>query len=221
MRTRVFKPEAILYPARSRYRHSLSNRARVGRGIAHRVLNVPVAEIILNKTGSFGEFACERNSTGEEAHMISENGPARGHPFVRPHGGASSTGKELKMELRMISLAKLVPSTSNVRKTGATVGLEEMTASILAVGLLQNLQVRACDGDKYEVVADLDGDKVGAGRASMHVDAEAMFSFGWNRAQRQPWPVVNPRDAPASLLRKNVLELSSAHSSSDAQRTRA
>jgi hypothetical protein len=68
---------------------------------------------------------------------------------------------------------------------------------------------------------DLDGDKVHAGRASMLCDAEAMIAFGWNRAQRQPWPVVNPRDAPASLLRKNVLELSSAHSSSDAQRTTA
>jgi ParB family chromosome partitioning protein len=61
--------------------------------------------------------------------------------------------------VKEIPLNKLVPSAANVRKTGAAAGLEELTASILAHGLLQNLQVRpVLDGDgaetgKYEVVA--------------------------------------------------------------------
>lgn len=42
-----------------------------------------------------------------------------------------------------IPLNQLVPSSANVRKCGASVGIEELAASIEAHGLLQNLQVRA------------------------------------------------------------------------------
>lgn len=61
--------------------------------------------------------------------------------------------------LREIPLNKLVPSTANVRKTGASAGIEELAASIAAHGLLQNLSVRpVLDGEnaetgKFEVVA--------------------------------------------------------------------
>ena len=41
-----------------------------------------------------------------------------------------------------IPLNQLVPSTANVRKTGASLGLAELASSIEAHGLLQNLQVR-------------------------------------------------------------------------------
>ncbi len=58
-----------------------------------------------------------------------------------------------------ISLAKLVPSPANVRRTGAGLGIEALAASIRAHGLLQSLVVRpALDGEgqatgKYEVAA--------------------------------------------------------------------
>ena len=58
-----------------------------------------------------------------------------------------------------ISLAKLVPSPANARRTGAGLGIEALAASIQAHGLLQSLVVRpALDGEgqatgKYEVFA--------------------------------------------------------------------
>ena len=58
-----------------------------------------------------------------------------------------------------ISLAKLVPSPANARRTGAGLGIEALAASIQAHGLLQSLVVRpALDGQgqptgKYEVAA--------------------------------------------------------------------
>jgi len=58
-----------------------------------------------------------------------------------------------------ISLAKLVPSPANARRTGAGLGIEALAASIKAHGLLQSLVVRpALDGQgqatgKYEVAA--------------------------------------------------------------------
>jgi ParB family chromosome partitioning protein len=61
--------------------------------------------------------------------------------------------------VEMIPLSKLVPSPSNVRKTGRDLGIEELAASIAAHGLLQNLTVRPVldaernETGKYEVVA--------------------------------------------------------------------
>ncbi|WP_420608242.1 ParB/RepB/Spo0J family partition protein [Novosphingopyxis sp.] len=58
-----------------------------------------------------------------------------------------------------ISLAKLIPSPANVRRTGAGAGIEALAASIQAHGLLQSLVVRPKPGssgqatDRYEVVA--------------------------------------------------------------------
>ena len=57
------------------------------------------------------------------------------------------------MNIRMIPLTKLTPSAANVRKTGTNAGIDELAASIAAHGLLQNLQVRAAAGGKFEVVA--------------------------------------------------------------------
>ena len=58
------------------------------------------------------------------------------------------------MNIQSIPLTKLVPSASNVRKTGATVNIEELAASIAAHGLLQNLQVKPFNGSgKFEVIA--------------------------------------------------------------------
>jgi len=57
------------------------------------------------------------------------------------------------MNIQMIPLNQLVRSSSNVRKTGAAVGIEELAASIAAHGLLQNLQVQPRAKGKFEVVA--------------------------------------------------------------------
>jgi ParB family chromosome partitioning protein len=53
----------------------------------------------------------------------------------------------------MILLNKLVPSSANVRRTGTSVGIDGLAASIKALGLLQNLTVRPIVKGKYEVVA--------------------------------------------------------------------
>lgn len=57
------------------------------------------------------------------------------------------------MNIQMIPLNKLIPSPANVRKTGTTEGIEELAASIKAVGLLQSLAVRPGPKGKFEVVA--------------------------------------------------------------------
>lgn len=57
------------------------------------------------------------------------------------------------MHIQHIPLTKLTLSKSNVRKSGAANGLDELAASIAAHGLLQNLSVRALSKQKFEVVA--------------------------------------------------------------------
>jgi len=52
-----------------------------------------------------------------------------------------------------IPLSKLVPWDGNVRKTGASAGLEELTASIAAHGVLQSLVVRKANRGKYAIIA--------------------------------------------------------------------
>lgn len=55
--------------------------------------------------------------------------------------------------IQTIPLNKLVHSKANVRKTGADEGIGELAASIAAVGLRQNLNVRGADKGRFEVVA--------------------------------------------------------------------
>jgi ParB family chromosome partitioning protein len=56
-------------------------------------------------------------------------------------------------ELHLIALSKLRPSNRNVRKSGGT-AIPELAASIVRVGLLQNLTVIVSpDGEHFEVVA--------------------------------------------------------------------
>ena len=56
------------------------------------------------------------------------------------------------MSVISISLAQLLPSDANVRKTGGG-NLDDLAASIAAHGLLQCLNVRPRPGGKYDVVA--------------------------------------------------------------------
>jgi len=55
--------------------------------------------------------------------------------------------------IALIPLNHLVAWSGNVRKTGATDGLDELTASIAAHGLLQSLVVRKTSRGKFAVVA--------------------------------------------------------------------
>ncbi len=59
------------------------------------------------------------------------------------------------MNIQQIPLNKLIPCPANVRRFGAATGIEELAANIKALGLLQNLQVRAADNGKFEVVAGM------------------------------------------------------------------
>jgi len=52
-----------------------------------------------------------------------------------------------------IPLNQLVHSKANVRRSGRKTGLAELTASIAAHGLRQNLNVKPTTGGRYEVVA--------------------------------------------------------------------
>jgi len=56
-------------------------------------------------------------------------------------------------ETLSIPLNKLVPWDGNVRKTGVAEGIDELSASIAAHGLLQAPIVRKIKGGKYAVVA--------------------------------------------------------------------
>jgi ParB family chromosome partitioning protein len=59
------------------------------------------------------------------------------------------------VNIQPIPLNKLIPSPANVRRYGAATGVDEMVASIKALGLLQNLQVRPGDNGKFEVAAGM------------------------------------------------------------------
>lgn len=56
------------------------------------------------------------------------------------------------MTMTTIALSKLIPSPANVRKTGG-VSIDDLAASILANGLLQNLTVVEAGNGKYAVIA--------------------------------------------------------------------
>jgi ParB family transcriptional regulator, chromosome partitioning protein len=55
--------------------------------------------------------------------------------------------------IQTIPLSRLAPCPANVRKTGRKTGIEGLAASIIAHGLLQNLQVRPATDESFEVVA--------------------------------------------------------------------
>ena len=57
------------------------------------------------------------------------------------------------MEQITITVNRLSHSATNVRNTGANAHLDELKASILAHGLLQNLVVTPAEDGKYTVVA--------------------------------------------------------------------
>ncbi|OYV38974.1 MAG: hypothetical protein B7Z81_03905 [Acidocella sp. 20-61-6] len=54
--------------------------------------------------------------------------------------------------LQMIPVSRLVQAPENVRKTNTGAGIEELKASILAEGLLQNLIAYPTDKEKFAVV---------------------------------------------------------------------
>ena len=64
------------------------------------------------------------------------------------HGYAGSNHS-----IASIPLNKLVPWDGNVRKTGASDDLEELTASIAALGVLQSLVVRKIRHGKFAIIA--------------------------------------------------------------------
>jgi ParB family chromosome partitioning protein len=64
-----------------------------------------------------------------------------------------STSSSTYLPIGTIPLNKLVQWDGNVRKTGADKGIEELTASIAAHGILQSLVVRKTTRGKYAVVA--------------------------------------------------------------------
>jgi ParB family transcriptional regulator, chromosome partitioning protein len=59
----------------------------------------------------------------------------------------------MTMTVQPIPLSKLVAGRAHTRRTGALISIDELAASIAAHGLLQNLQVRVADNDKFSVVA--------------------------------------------------------------------
>ena len=75
------------------------------------------------------------------------------HAVAAAAGETSTVPVTAPYELHLIALSKLRPSARNVRKSGGT-AIPELAASIVRVGLLQNLTVIAApDGEHFEVVA--------------------------------------------------------------------
>ena len=102
------------------------------------------------------------------------------------------------MNIQMIPLNKLIPSPANARKTGASVGIEELAASIAAHGLLQNLQVRDGKGGKFEVVAG--GRRLRALKLLAKSKAIA-------KSAEIPCHVLEDEDAAEISLAENVVRL--------------
>lgn len=102
------------------------------------------------------------------------------------------------MKIRNIPLSKLVPCPANVRKTGGSVGIDELAASIQAHGLLQNLQVREGKGGRYEVVA--------GGR---RLAALRLLAKGKKIAKTAEIPchVLSDEDAAEISLAENIVRL--------------
>lgn len=57
-------------------------------------------------------------------------------------------------EIRTIPHSLIDPSPLNPRRTSDPAALDELTASIRAEGLLQNLVLRAAAGGRFEIAAD-------------------------------------------------------------------
>jgi ParB family chromosome partitioning protein len=103
------------------------------------------------------------------------------------------------MNIQMIPLDQLAASRANVRKTGASLGIDELAASIAAHGLLQNLQVRPAAKGKFEVVAGgrrLTALKALAKKKQIAKDFEV------------PCHVLDTQDAGEISLAENVVRLS-------------
>jgi ParB family chromosome partitioning protein len=102
--------------------------------------------------------------------------------------------------IQEISLAKLIPSAANVRKTGRKDGIGQLAASIKAHGLLQNLTVRKGSGDNkglYEVVAG------GRRLAALRKLAERKQIAGGTRI---PCHVLDGETAEEISLAENVMQ---------------
>jgi ParB family chromosome partitioning protein len=102
------------------------------------------------------------------------------------------------MTIHMIPLSKLIPSAANVRKTGATLGIAELAASIKAHGLLQNLQVRPGDDGKFEVVA---------GRRRLTALKRLAKNKEIERLVEIPCHVLSDEDPAEISLAENVMRL--------------
>ena len=102
------------------------------------------------------------------------------------------------MKITNIALNKLIPSTANVRKTGASIGIDELAASIEAHGLLQNLQVRKGKDGKFEVVA---------GGTPPRRAQVARQEKRLPKADAIPCHVLDDEDAAEISLAENVVRL--------------
>lgn len=65
----------------------------------------------------------------------------------------SNTSETAAQAIQLIPVSKLIKSPRNVRKTGSKAAHEELKASIMAHGLMQNLVATDAGGGYYEVVA--------------------------------------------------------------------
>lgn len=102
------------------------------------------------------------------------------------------------MKIQMISLNQLVPSTLNVRKTGAKAEIKALAASIKAHGLLQNLQVKEAAEGHFEVVA---GGRRLAALLLLAKQEEV------KPTDKFPCHVIDAEDAQEISLAENVMRL--------------
>lgn len=98
-----------------------------------------------------------------------------------------------------IALSKLSAWAGNVRRTGPTVALDELAASIAAHGFLNPLTVRSSAKDRFELVA---------GQRRLLALRSMMKAGVWPKGQPMPCSVIESSKAAAEVsLAENVVRL--------------
>src|SRR5262249_43956281 len=165
-----------------------------------------ILRLRLRRFPSGGGSICVR--TGSRRHRSSRPSPGKRSPGGGPtspletgdmkKGVTSSVNEEPAVGLRRIPIANLVRSPLNVRQTSKGEALDELKASILAHGLMQNLVVTDDGSGTYRVIAG--GRRLQAIRA-LHEEGKLPGDYA------VPCQVVDDGRAAELRLAENVVRV--------------
>src|SRR5207253_6456042 len=115
------------------------------------------------------------------------------------NGDVMTTIESTNSQPRLIAVTKLEKSPLNARRTAPKLGMEELKASLLAHGLMQNLVVTDAGDDTYRVIAG--GRRLEAIR-SLQAESKLPDDFA------VPCQVVSEEHALEMSLAENTVRLS-------------